>query len=72
MKWQWVHSRFILQRGIYTAIVRPSMTGFWTAQVEHNQVIDVDGRFPTRESAQAWCLVELAKLHRAGDCDEVA
>ncbi len=63
--------RYILTAGSCTATVWNSGRHGYAAKVMYGSMTTAQYGFTTLESAQAWCLTELAQLRASGRCASV-
>ena len=64
--------RYILTAGPCTAAIWNSGRHGYAAKVMYGRMTTAQYGFTTLESAQAWCLTELAEMRAAGRCGSAA
>jgi len=65
MEWQEVDGRYLLEAEGYAAEVWQAHHGAWMARLAIPPYALASDHFSEANDAQAWCIIELAKLRRA-------
>lgn len=70
MGWQETNGRYTLRRGTCEATVWRTQEHGYGAMLSRAGMQLATYGYSTLEDAQAWCLMELARMRQAGECGE--